>query len=88
MITFSAVVICVLAFLAGLLVLKILCKLLRFSAKILGKLIGNAILGAVILLVFNFIGGLFGLTLSITPLNALLVGVLGVPGVILLLLLG
>lgn len=88
MITLSTIIICVLAFMAGLLILKLLCKLLKVSVKIVARLIGNAILGAVILLVFNFVGGIFGVTLDITPFRALLVGVLGVPGVILLLIFG
>lgn len=88
MITLSTLLICILAFLAGVLILRILCKLLKFSVKIVGRLIGNAIVGAVILLAFNFVGGIFGVTVSLTPFHALLVGVLGVPGVILLLLFG
>jgi inhibitor of the pro-sigma K processing machinery len=36
---------------------------------------------------FNFVGGFFSLSIPINALNALITGVLGVPGVILLLVL-
>ena len=47
----------------------------------------NALLGAMILFLFNFVGGFFSLSIPINALNALITGVLGVPGVILLLVL-
>ena len=59
----------------------------RFPAKVLWKLVVNALLGAVILFLFNFVGGFFSLSIPINALNALITGVLGVPGVILLLVL-
>ncbi len=88
MITTATIVICLVAFLGGLLILKILCKLLRFSAKIVFRLIGNAIVGAVILVVFNLVGGAFGVNIELSAFNSLLVGILGIPGVILLWILG
>lgn len=75
-----------LAFAAGLFVLWLLFKLIAFPIKILWKLLINAIVGAVILLIFNLLGGIIGVTLAITPLNALVAGILGVPGVIILLI--
>ena len=51
------------------------------------RLLLNAILGALLLLVVNFFGGLFGLALPITPFSSLVAGVFGVPGVIVLFLL-
>ena len=61
----------ILAFAAGLLVLWLICKLLAFPLKVLWKLVG----------------GFFSLSIPINALNALITGVLGVPGVILLLVL-
>ncbi|MDO5112473.1 MAG: pro-sigmaK processing inhibitor BofA family protein [Clostridia bacterium] len=84
----SVFFICLIAFLVGLLILKILCGLFKISAKIIVKLVGNALIGALMLLAFNFLGGMFGLSLELTPFNSLLVGILGIPGVLLLLLLG
>lgn len=88
MLTAATLLFNIIAFLFGLLVLKILCKLLRFSAKIVLRLVWNALIGALMLFVFNLIGSFFGLGLELSPFNAMLVGILGVPGVILLLLLG
>lgn len=77
----------ILAYLAGLLLLYIVGMLLVIPIRILIKLLINAIIGGVVLFFFNLIGGLFGTTIAINPLNAIIVGVLGVPGVILLLIL-
>ncbi len=46
----------------------------------------NAIIGALILLVINFFGSIVGISITVTFLSALIVGVLGVPGVVILLL--
>lgn len=74
-------------YIIGLLLLIALGTLLVWPVKKILKLIGNGILGGITLLLFNIIGGIFGLNISISPLNALIVGFLGVPGVILLLIL-
>ncbi len=74
-------------FLIGIFLVFIVGKLLLIPMKIIIKLIGNGILGGITLLIFNLVGGLFNLSIDITPLNAILSGFLGVPGVILLLLL-
>lgn len=71
----------------GLLLLYILGLILVWPIKKIVKLIVNGILGGITLLIFNFIGKYFGLSLAINPLNAIIVGFLGVPGVILLLVL-
>lgn len=70
----------------GLLLLLLLGRLLVWPMKKILKLIGNGILGGITLLLFNFIGGFFGLSIVINPLNAIIVGFLGVAGVILLLI--
>lgn len=77
----------ILAFLFGLVLLYIIGMLLVIPLKVIFKLIINGIIGGVILFLFNLIGGLFGLSIAINPLNAIIVGILGVPGVILLLIL-
>lgn len=71
----------------GLFLLYIVGLILVWPLKKILKLIGNGILGGLTLLLFNFIGGFFGLNIMINPLNAIIVGFLGVPGVILLLIL-
>lgn len=61
--------------------------ILGFSIKAFGKLIINSISGILLLIIFNFIGGIFGITLDLTFLNAIVAGIFGIPGIIVLLLL-
>ena len=77
----------ILAFLFGLVLLYIIGMLLVIPLKVIFKLIINGIIGGIILFLFNLLGGLFGLGIAINPLNAIIVGLLGVPGVVLLLIL-
>ncbi len=71
----------------GLFLLYIIGIIMVWPLKKIFKLIINGVLGGITLLIFNFIGGYFGLNIIINPLNAIIVGLLGVPGVILLLIL-
>ena len=50
------------------------------------KLIIHAVMGYIALFIFNFVGAWVGLSLGLNWLNAIVTGVLGIPGVILLLL--
>ncbi|WP_353095590.1 pro-sigmaK processing inhibitor BofA family protein [Tissierella praeacuta] len=74
-------------YIIGLFLLYIVGIILVWPIKKIMKLIWNGVLGGLTLLVFNFIGKYFGLGIVINPLNAIIVGFLGVPGVILLLIL-
>ncbi len=76
----------VFAYLAGLVLIYILGLFLVIPIKILTRLLINGIIGGIVLFIFNIIGGIFGTTIIINPLNALIVGFLGVPGVVLLLI--
>ena len=76
-----------LAFIFGLFLLYIIGLLLVIPIKIILKLIVNGILGGILLLLFNLVGGLIGLSIVINPITAIIVGFLGIPGVILLLIL-
>ncbi|MEA5152133.1 MAG: pro-sigmaK processing inhibitor BofA family protein [Oscillospiraceae bacterium] len=67
----------------GVLLLKILAK----PIGLIFKLLINTLFGFLSLFIINFFGGFIGFTLGVNVLNALIVGVLGVPGVILLALL-
>lgn len=68
-------------------ILWLACKLLKISIKVFWKLFVNALIGAAVLLLINFFGAAIGLSISITFISALVVGVFGVPGVVLLLIL-
>ena len=60
----------------------VLGKLIAVPFRILWKLITNSIVGAVILWVIN----LFGVGIEITFFKALIVGIFGIPGVIVVLI--
>lgn len=68
--------------LAGIVVLFLLIKLLKWPIKI----ILNGILGVVILYIVNLIGTSFNFSLAINPITALIAGFLGIPGVIVLII--
>ena len=72
----------VMAFAVGVVVLALLAKLITMPLQVVWKLVTNSIAGAVILWVVN----LFGAGVHIGILNALIAGIFGVPGVIVVLL--
>ncbi|MDY3238634.1 MAG: pro-sigmaK processing inhibitor BofA family protein [Anaerovoracaceae bacterium] len=77
-----------LTYAGALLLILLLGKIFLWPLKLIGKLLISSLVGGVLILVVNLIAGMFGLLLI--PLNiitAVVVGVLGIPGVILLLIL-
>ena len=77
-----------LTYAGAVLLLFLLGKIFLWPLKLILKLVVSSVIGGVILLAVNLAAGAIGLVLI--PLNlitALVVGVLGIPGVILLLLL-
>lgn len=52
--------------------------------KIIAKLIINSILGAILLYLINLIGAIWGVHIGINFVTAIIVGILGIPGAILL----
>ena len=76
-----------LSFFIAVLVLFVILKILALPFKIIIKLILNALIGGVVLFLLNLIGSNFGLVLDVNWLSALIVGFLGVPGVIIVLIL-
>ncbi len=67
--------------------LGLLLKLLKKPIKWVFKLLLHALFGFIFLFVFNFLGALFGISLEITWLSAIVTGVFGIPGVVVLLIL-
>lgn len=65
----------------------LLLKILAAPIKLAFKLLINAGFGFIILFVVNFFGGFVDFSLGISFINALVAGILGVPGVILLIVL-
>ena len=70
----------------GVLLLVLLFKLFRTTLKWALKLLFNALIGFAALLLLNYVGAPLGISLNLNWFNAIVSGVLGVPGVILLLL--
>ena len=63
-----------------------LIRLFRTPIRIALKLIANTLLGFLALWAVNLTAGVTGIVLGLNPLNALIIGVLGLPGFIFLLL--
>ena len=68
------------------LLLWLLISIIRLPVKFFFKLLLNMASGLVLLFIFNFIGGYFDFALGINAVNAVVAGVLGIPGVRLLVL--
>lgn len=64
----------------------LLFKLLKGPMKLVWKMLIHALMGFVFLFVFNFFGAWVGLNLELSWLNAIVTGVFGVPGVVVLLI--
>lgn len=69
-----------------LILLFLLGKTLLIPLKIVLKMMVNGLLGGVLLVILNAVGCGVGLMIPLNLVNAVTVGVLGVPGVIMLLL--
>lgn len=77
----------ILAYAVGIIVLFIVGRVLLVPMKVVLKLVYNALLGAIVLIVVNFLGGYIGFHLALNVITAFVVGILGVPGFILLVVL-
>lgn len=71
----------------GIIILYALGRSFVMPMKFFAKLIINTALGAIILLIVNYIGGFFGFNIALNVVTAIITGFLGIPGVILLILL-
>lgn len=71
----------VIAFFVGLLILCVFTKIFSFPLGILWKCIYNSIIGAIVLYAINFLGIVY---IPINFLTALIAGVFGIPGVLVL----
>lgn len=78
--TVGAVIICIL-------LVVLLFKIIKTPLKWAFKLLLNAASGFIALVILNFFGGIVGLSLTVNLVNCLVAGILGLPGVVLLLIL-
>lgn len=72
----------ILPILIGVGVLFIVLKLLALPMKLIIKLVINGLVGGLIIFVVNLIGANFGFMIDLNWITALIVGILGVPGVV------
>lgn len=73
--------------LAAVVVLLLAKFVLRVNTRRLIELVINILLGIIVLWLINRFGGSLGISIPINIITALVVGILGLPGVIILLLL-
>lgn len=74
------------AYIFGIIMLFILAKILILPIKIIWKLGVNAFVGGIALLILNFFGGFIGLYIPINIITAVITGLLGVPGIVMILI--
>ena len=77
----------VICIVTAVLLIWLIIKIFATPIKWALKLLLNAVLGFVLLFIFNFIGAYVGISLTVGWGSAIVAGVLGIPGIILLLLL-
>jgi len=72
---------------AGMIILIFLIgKIFLWPLKLMLKLAANSLIGGLAILVINAIGTGFGIFIPLNMVSALVVGVLGIPGAVLLLI--
>lgn len=74
------------AYIVGILAIYFVGKMFLVPIKWVWKLIYNGVVGGVMLWVVNLIGAYFDFMIGINVISALVAGLLGIPGVILLIL--
>lgn len=77
----------ILAYTIGIIFLFILGRVLVIPVKLVLRLIYNSLLGAVSIIVLNFLGGMAGFHITFNIITSFLVGILGIPGLMLLIIL-
>lgn len=77
----------VMAYSAGIMLIFMISWLFVKPLKFLGRLILNSLLGALFLIVFNYFGQLTGVYIGVNELTALIIGLLGIPGFVAVLVL-
>ena len=74
----------VIAYFVGVFLLYVIGRLMLIPLRVIFNLIVNAVIGGAMLLIANLIGGIWGIYIGINPITALVAGLLGIPGVVLL----
>ncbi len=74
----------VIAILFGIFVIYLLAKLLWPPVQFILKFLIRMLIGVVILVAFNYLGAIWGLSIGVNPVTGFTVGLLGVHGLLLL----
>ena len=77
----------IITFLVALVVVYIILKVLSLPFKLVIKLLVNGVLGGIIIWIVNLVGANFGFAITLNWITALVAGILGIPGVIILIIL-
>lgn len=77
----------IITFIVCILFLVILGKIFVLPFKSILRLIGNSIMGGLIIYIINLIGGLWGFHIGLNLITSIFVGILGIPGAVLLIIL-
>lgn len=76
-----------LVFIGAIIAVFIILKILAWPIKKIFKMVINIVVGGLLLVIVNYIGGNFGFVIPVNWITALVVGVLGIPGLIVLVVL-
>lgn len=76
-----------LTYIGAIILIIVFGKIFLWPIKMILKLIVNSLIGGAVIFIINLVGAGFGLLIPLNFLNALIVGVLGLPGAILLMIL-
>ncbi len=71
----------------GVLIVFVAAKIFFVPLKKVLKIVANSLLGAVVLMVVNIFSPVLNIYIGVNPVSALVLGLLGVPGLCLLMLL-
>jgi inhibitor of the pro-sigma K processing machinery len=72
-----------LAYAFGILILYVLGYMFLVPFKILLKLVANSLLGGLLIFIINLVGSFWDFHIPLNLISAICVGILGIPGVIL-----
>ncbi|MCI9177630.1 MAG: pro-sigmaK processing inhibitor BofA [Clostridia bacterium] len=71
-------------FVVAIALLFIILKILSLPMKLIIKLVVNGVIGGITIWLINLVGANFGFTIALNWITALIVGILGIPGAIIL----
>ncbi len=77
----------IITFIVCIVFLVILGKIFVLPFRSILRLIGNSIMGGLIIYIINLIGGLWGFHIGLNLITSIFVGILGIPGAVLLIIL-